>query len=76
MQSYSRTLSHTLLDNTARARLNGAHIWKTSNQYFSFLFLFSLLKKNKRNVKRRRIQNKKKKKQKKKKKKRYSVVIG
>lgn len=70
MQSHFRTLSHILLDNTARALLNNAHIWKTSNQYF-FFFYFLCWRKIKK-CQRRRIQNQKKQK----KKKRYSVVIG
>lgn len=47
MQSDLRTHSHILLDNTAWALLNDAHIWKTSNQYFFFFFSFLFLRKNK-----------------------------
>lgn len=41
--------THKLLDNTARALLSDAHIWKTSNYFFffSFSFFFFWLKKNK-----------------------------
>lgn len=76
MQSHFRTLSHITAGQTERGLplRKKAHVWKTSNLYFPFLFYFLCGRKIKEMSK--ESKGEKKNRTKKGKKKRSSVVIG